>query len=146
MFHQPQATELNYNNSFPFDVIRYRQVDNYTDQQIRQIVDTVWKSLPFSNIPKKRAKTKYREMVKNYVLNLIKSYQSGYCIRVSRNRNDHHYEKRYAQIFTTPFIVIKTMDALEDNDWIDLSTLVSLTNSVTRASRHVYSPLRSSLI
>jgi len=121
MFHHNNAQqELNYNNSFPFDVIRYREVDNYTDQQIRHIVDTVWNSQPFITNSKKSTKEKYREMVKNYVLNLIKSYQSNYCIRVSRNRNDHHYEERYSHIFTTPTIVIKTMDALEDNDWIDL--------------------------
>jgi len=119
MYNQAEATELNYNNSFPFDVIRYRQVDNYTDKQIKHIVDTVWKSLPFSNIPKKRSKKKYREMVKNYVLNLIKSYQSGYCIRVSRRTNDYHYDKRYSQIHTTSTVVIKTMDSLHDNDWID---------------------------
>ncbi len=120
MFHQPQATELDYNKSFPFDVIRYRDVANCTDQQIRHIVDTVWKSLSFLNLPKKSSRKKYRAVVKNYVLNLIKSYQSGYCIRVSRNRNDHHYEKRYSSIYTTPFIVIKSMDALHDNGWIDL--------------------------
>jgi len=120
MFDHDNATELNYEKSFPFDVIRYRDVDNYTDNQIRHIVDTVWKSLSFFILPKKSSRKKYRAVVKNYVLNLIKSYQTSYCIRVSRNRNDHHSEERYSHIFTTPFIVIKTMDALEENDWVDL--------------------------
>ncbi len=122
MFHQTQATELNYNNSFPFDVLRYQQVDNYTDQQIKNIIDTVWQSLPLSSkiTKKNKIRTDYRDMVKNYVLNLILSYQSGYCIRVSRSNNDYHYNKRYSQINTTATIVIKTMDALADNGWIDL--------------------------
>lgn len=59
-------------------------------------------------------------MVKNYVLNLIKSYQSGYCIRISRRTNDYHYDKRYSQIYTTSAVVIKTMDSLDDSGWIDL--------------------------
>jgi hypothetical protein len=120
MHNQGNATELNYNHAFPFDVIRYREVDSYTDKQIRNIVDTVWNSLPLSSLSRKSSLKKYREMVKNYVLNLIKSYQSGYFIRVSRNNNDHRYIERYSHIFTSTGIVIKTMDSLDDNGWIDL--------------------------
>ena len=120
LHHNNAQQELNYNNSFPFDVIRYKDVDNYTYQQIRHIVNTVWNSMPFNTLSKKSSRKKYRAVVKNYVLNLIKSYQSNYCIRVSRDRNAHHYVERYSRIFTTPTIVIKSMDSLKDNDWIDL--------------------------
>ena len=119
MYEHDNASELNLNKSFRFDVIRYKEIDNYTDRQIRHIVDTVWKSLSFSNFRNKSLRKKYREMLKNYVLNLIKSYQIGYCIRVSRNKNDYYYLRRYHRIFTTASIVIKTMDALRDNDWVD---------------------------
>jgi hypothetical protein len=84
MLNQDNASELNYNHAFPFDVIRYRAV------------------------------------IKNYVLNLIKSYQSGYFIRVSRNNNDYSYIERYSKIHTTHSIVIKSMGSLDDNGWIDL--------------------------
>jgi hypothetical protein len=115
------ATELNYNHAFQFDVIRYREVcDSYTTKQIRNIIDTVWFSLPFHKHFQRKSRKKYREVVKNYVLNLIKSYQTGYFIRVSRNNNDHCYIERYSSIFTSTDIVIKSMDALYDNGWIDL--------------------------
>ena len=119
LFHD-NATEINYDRAFPFDVIRYREVDQFTHRQIRIIVDTVWITLPFHSLTKPSSRENYREMVKNYVLNLIKSYQSSYFIRVPRNRNDLHYEERYSHIHTTPSVVIKTMDALDDNGWIDL--------------------------
>ena len=120
MLYQDNATELNYDRAFPFDVIRYREVDQFTHRQIRNLVDTVWITLPFHSLTKKSSrKKKYREMVKNYVLNLIKSYQSGYFVRVPRNRNDHHYVERYCHIYTTHSIVLKTMDALNDNGWIE---------------------------
>lgn len=118
MLHNNNAVELNYDNAFPFDVLRYRQVDDFTHKQIRNLVDTVWNSLPFHLI--KKDKDKYREMVKNYVLNLLKAYQLKSHIRISRNKNDHHYEKRYSHIYTTHTIIIKTMDALRENEWIDV--------------------------
>jgi hypothetical protein len=120
MLNQDNASELNFNHAFPFDVIRYREVDQYTDKLIRKIIDTVWFSLPFHKHFQRKSRKKYREVVKNYALNLIKSHQTGYFIRVSRNNNDHRYIERYSSIFTSTDIVIKSMDALDDNGWIDL--------------------------
>lgn len=115
---QDQQQEITYDNAFPFDVIRYREVDIFTDTQIRNIIDTVWTSLP--SLPKPKIRKKYREMVKNYVLNLLKSYQTKKFIRISRNRNDHFYDERYCHIHTTASIVINTMNSLRDYGWIDI--------------------------
>ena len=73
MLFQDNATELNYDRAVPFDVIRYREVDQFTHKQIRCLVDAVWLTLPFHSLTKPSSRKKYREMVKNYVLNLIKS-------------------------------------------------------------------------
>jgi hypothetical protein len=107
MLNQDNASELNFNHAFPFDVIRYREVDQYTDKQIRNIIDTVWNSLSFRTMSKRSTRKKYRAVVKNYVLNLIKSYHTGYFIRVSRNNNDHNYIERYSKIHTTHSTIIK---------------------------------------
>jgi len=116
-----QEQEITYENSFPFDVIRYREVSLFKNQQIKMIVDTVWDSLPFKPNPKVKDRAKYREMVKNYVLNLLKAYQTRKYIRISRNRNDHFYDERYCHIYTTASIVINTMDSLHEHNWIDMS-------------------------
>ncbi len=122
LMYQGETTRKkpDYERSFYFDVIRYREVDAMTDHQLQKAVDTVHGSLNLKS--KKKFKNRYREMVKNYVFNLIKAFNTNHWVRVSRNEHDYKYIERYHHIYTTPTIVIKTMDALYDYGWIEMKS------------------------
>ena len=114
------STELNLDDSIAWDILRYRDIDNLSDLQIRRLVDTVWNTLPFHSFSKKNHRKRYREVVKNHILNLVRAFMMNCNIRISRDHNNWYYIERYFQIHTTKNYVIRSLDELLSNGWIEL--------------------------
>lgn len=112
--------EIDLDDTIPWDILRYRDIDEAQDKQIRSVIDAAWNTLSFQHSTKKKHRERYREVVKNHILNMIRAFMAGCCVRISRDNNNWHYIERYSRIFTTKNYVIRSLDELISHGWIEM--------------------------